>query len=316
MALVEWLHHSRLPRELAGGKAAALSDLHAAGFLVPDSFVVTADAYRLLLASSGLDVRIEELLSSDAALNRESARDLAATISSLILQTSFPAELAYQIGSAYEVLATTMGSSSAVRSSATDEDGATRSMAGLYESYVNLRGTAAVLDAVSRCYASFWSERAIAHRASRGSDGPAAMAVVVMSMVSCETSGVAFTAHPLTGDRDVVVINAGWGLGDAIVSGAITPDSFVVRKEPLSIAEREIGEKRAGVYFGTEAPGTFEREHDHERAVAPSLTDEQALEVARTAVAIEAHYGAPQDVEWGIAHGRLYVLQSRPITTL
>ena len=316
MALIEWLHHGRLTRELAGGKGAALSGLQSAGFPIPDSFAVTADAYRLLLATSGLDTRIEELLSSAGALTRESARDLAATISSLILQTSFPAELAYQISSAYEVLATTMGSSSAVRSSATDEDGATRSMAGLYESYLNLRGTAAVLDAVSRCYASFWSERAIAHRAGRRSEGPAAMAVVVMSMVQCETAGVAFTAHPLTGDRGVVVINAGWGLGEAIVSGAVTPDSFVVRKDPLGVEEREIADKRVGVYFGTESSGTFEREHNPARAAAPSLTDDQALEVARTALAVESHYGTPQDVEWGIADGRLYVLQSRPITTL
>ncbi len=315
MAVVEWLHHGRLSRDVAGAKGSALSDLHAAGFPVPEGFVVTAEGYRHLLASSGLDTRIEELLGSATAIAGGSARDLAATISSLILQAKPPPDLAYQIASAYEVLATANGARVAVRASATDEHGATASARGLYDSYLNVRGTASVQESISKCIASYWSEPAITSRSTRSSDGIAAMSVVVMSLVSGDTSGIALTAHPQTGDRDVVLIKATWGMGEPIVSGSMTPDSFVVRRDTLDIVERVVALKATGVYPHTDNAGTYERPLDPAQAAAPSLTDAQAMEIGRMALAIAQHCGTPQAVEWTMSHGRLFILQAKAITT-
>ena len=137
-----------------------------------------------------------------------------------------------------------------------------------------------------------------------------------MGLVASETSGVAFTAHPVTGSRDQVLINASWGLGEAIVSGRVTPDSFLVEKGSFTLLEREIGAKELVIEPHPDGGGTIERKPTPTQAAAPSLTDEEAGAVARLATAVEAHYGSPQDIEWGMAAGSLYLLQSRPITTL
>ncbi len=135
-------------------------------------------------------------------------------------------------------------------------------------------------------------------------------------MVESETSGIAFTAHPVTGERSQVVINASWGLGEAIVSGMVTPDSFVVHKETGQLLERDIYSKDIEICLHPDGGGTEERRLAADRAKAPSLSDDQAREVARIAAQVETHYGSPQDIEWGIDGGRIFVLQSRPITTL
>jgi pyruvate,water dikinase len=242
---------------------------------------------------------------------------MAQAANSLIGVTPLPHELRDQIAAAYDELTAMTGLACAVRSSALAEDSAGASFAGLYESYLNVRGVGSVLEAVRRCYVSLWSERALRYRAGRGGDAlDEAMAVVVMGLVPSETSGIAFTAHPVTGARDVVVINAAFGLGEPIVSGAVTPDSFVVGKGDFAILERDISEKELAVYAHPDGAGTIERPLDSAKARAASLTDEQACEVARVATRVEAHCGSPQDVEWGMAGGQLYLLQTRPITTL
>jgi pyruvate,water dikinase len=289
----------------------------AAGFAVPHGFCVTAHGYRHFAEARGLDARIESILRGADPGDPAAAKQAAEGIFSLISETTLTDELCEQIGEAYDELAAMAGLACAVRSSAVSEDGASASFAGLYESYLNLRGITEVLEAVQRCYASLWSERAIRYRSSRGSMGSdEAMAVVVMALVSSDTSGIAFTAHPVTGARDQVVINASWGLGEAIVSGRVTPDSFVVEKESLAIVEREIFAKELAVYPHPDGRGTIERSLTRERATAPCLTDEQACEVARIATRVETHFGSPQDLEWSIAGGELFLLQSRPITTL
>jgi pyruvate,water dikinase len=203
-----------------------------------------------------------------------------------------------------------------VRSSATSEDGSAASFAGLYETYLNVAGAAEVLDRVQRCYASLWSERARGYRARNGIGGEEAMAVVVMGLVQSEVSGIAFTAHPVTGATDQVVINASWGLGEAIVAGLVTPDSFVIDKTTFALLEREINEKEIAFLPHASGVGTVEAPLDAARASAPSLGDDQAVAVARMAARVEAHYGGPQDIEWAMQSGQLYLLQSRPITTL
>jgi pyruvate,water dikinase len=284
---------------------------------VPSGFAVNAEGYRYFIEATGLDRDIASRVAgrdlSDPAAMRAMASELAETVATVEL----PADLLEQVGEAYESLCAMHGLACAVRSSAIGEDSAGASFAGLYESYLNLQGITDVLDAVRRCYASLWSERALRYRLRRGGDiTDEAMAVVVMGLVQSEASGIAFTAHPVTGSRDQVVINASWGLGEAVVSGQVTPDSFVVEKGSLALVEREIFAKEMEIYSNPDGGGTLERELTGDRSLRPSLSDDEAREVARVACLIEAHYGAPQDIEFGVTSGHLFILQSRPITTL
>jgi len=194
--------------------------------------------------------------------------------------------------------------------------GAVASFAGLYETFLNVNGIDDVLANVQRCYLSLWSERAVLYRMRHGGSANESMAVVVMGLVPSETSGIAFTAHPVTGARDCIVINASWGLGEAIVSGRVTPDMFVITKGSYALTEREIYAKELAIYPHPQGGGTIEETLSAERAQAPSLSDDEAREVARMAERVETHYGSPQDLEWAIRDGQLYLLQSRPITTL
>jgi pyruvate,water dikinase len=303
VAYIEWLESGRLSRDRAGGKGASLSELIAAGFSVPPGFVIGADAYRHFVQATG----VAERLAAGSAVD---------SIPELVLETALPEDLSEEITAAYDELVAKSGIACAVRSSATSEDGSAASFAGLYETYLNVAGATEVLDRVQRCYASLWSERARSYRARNGIGGDEAMAVVVMGLVQSEVSGIAFTAHPVTGAADQVVINASWGLGEAIVAGLVTPDSFVIDKTTFALLEREINEKEIAFLPHPSGIGTIETPLDAARATAPSLEDEQAVAVARMAARVEAHYGGPQDIEWAMQGGQLYLLQSRPITTL
>ena len=170
-------------------------------------------------------------------------------------ETPLPDDLKSEISAGYQELTKSMGAHAAVRSSAISEDGSAASFAGLYESYLNMVGDHEVLDAVHRCYVSLWSERAISYRAGRGDGADEAMAVVVMKLVPSETAGIAFTAHPVTGSLDQVIINASFGLGETIVSGRVTPDSFLVDKNSFTILEREIYAKELALYPHEEGGG-------------------------------------------------------------
>ena len=228
-----------------------------------------------------------------------------------------PLELRDEVLGAYDELQLRGTSAVAVRSSATSEDGSSQSFAGLFDTYLNVAGSEALIDAVRRCYASMWSERVLGYRARRGSGATVGdMAVVVMQMVAAETSGVVFTANPITGARDQVVINATWGLGEAIVSGSVTPDSYIFAKETFILLEHEVSTKEFGIFAAKEGPGVAEAELDANRVASPSLDEDVAREVARTACQIESYFGSPQDIEFAIAGGKLHILQSRPITTL
>lgn len=317
MAFIEWLHRGKLPRETVGGKAASLSDMLAAGFAVPLGFAVTADGYRLFEGASGIGEKLEQMAEGLDPRDFGAVRAFSSAAAALIGGARLPDEIQEQASEAYDELVSLSGVASAVRSSAISEDAAGASFAGLYESYLNVMGASQVLSSIKLCYSSLWSERAVRYRALKGQGvGGDAMAVVVMGLVRSETSGIAFTAHPVTGERDRVVINASWGLGEAIVSGRVTPDSFVVQKGSLALLEREIFEKEMAIYPHPDGGGTIEIEIDRERAMAPSITDDQARSVANMAAKVEAHFGSPQDIEWGMAQGQFFLLQSRPITTL
>ncbi len=317
MAYVAWLHRDKLSRETAGGKGSSLSAMLSAGFAVPGGFSVTADGYRRFLSAGGLSSVIDSILNNSELDSPSGPGQASEKIVALIQRASLPEDLRQAIAEGYDELSAMTGLACAVRSSAVSEDGSAASFAGLFESYLNVIGIKDVLADVLSCYASLWSERAIRYRSKLGDvSAEEAMAVVIMGLVRSETSGIAFTAHPVTGSLDQIVINSSWGLGEAIVSGSVTPDSFVVAKESFSIVERDIFEKELAIFPHPDGTGTIEQILSPDRAAAASLTDDEACEVARLAAKVESHYGSPQDIEFGMAGGQLFLLQSRPITTL
>jgi pyruvate,water dikinase len=314
MTYIAWMNQGKLAREQVGGKGAALSDLAAAGFNVPAGFCVTADAYRYFSESNGLGAAVQAILAGIDASQPAAVATASAAIEERVAAAALPEDLKAAVCEAYATLMARREVACAVRSSAVSEDGAAASFAGLYETFLNVRGDADIIDRLHRCYVSLWAERAVGYRARNGGGHDEAMAVVIMYLVPSETAGIAFTAHPVTGSRDTVVINSSWGLGEAIVSGRVTPDCFLVTKETWQIAEREIYPKEIATY--PDGAGTADLPVERSKRNEPSLTDAQAADVARLAAAVETHYGAPQDVEWAFAAGQLYLLQSRPITTL
>lgn len=276
-----------------GGKAANLGELTRAGLPVPHGFRVTTDAYRTLSATDGL-----------AGLEPAKARRR-------ILEAEVPGELGEAIRAAYAGLGD--DAAVAVRSSATAEDLPFASFAGQQDTYLNVVGADAVLDAVRRCWASLWTDRAVSYRETNGIDhGSVQLAVVVQQMVDSAVSGVLFTANPVTGKRDQAVIDASPGLGEAVVSGAVNPDHFVV--DGQEIVERKLGDKR---FLICSLAGGGTEKVDIGENPAPCLTDRQVRQLAALGAEVQAHYGSPQDTEWAIdARGALHLTQSRPITTL
>lgn len=275
----------------AGGKGASLARLTRAGLPVPGGFVITTDAYRAFVA----DFR-DKLLQADAA-DLFAARDL-------------PAGLAAEIRTAYEAMGDDVPV--AVRSSATAEDLPEMSFAGQQDTYLNVRGQA-LLDAVRRCWASLWNPRAIAYRDQNGvPHDDVALAVVVQALVDADAAGVMFTANPVTGDRGETVINASWGLGEAVVGGQVTPDTIVVSEG--RITETRTGDK--AVMTVRTSGGTHERPTPAELRHAPVLTEPQALELAALGARIQELYGMPMDVEWARSGDAFAVVQARPITAI
>lgn len=233
-------------------------------------------------------------------------------------QTAIAGELAVGIEQAYRGLASRCGSEAppvAVRSSALDEDGLDASFAGQHDTYLNIRGVGAVMDAVARCIGSASSNEALAYRRNRGlPTDDVRMAVLVQQLVPSDVSAVAFSANPITGCRDEVMINANWGLGESIVGGIATPDTFVVEKETLAVSWHDIAMKTRMTVM-TEA-GTEEADVPPALRETRSLSETDVRRIAELAVALERHTGHAVDVECAIADGTLYLLQCRPITTL
>ncbi len=319
---------------LVGGKAANLGELLSAGMPVPDGFCLTTDAYRQATAGDASvgDVTAVDTPAVDttraggrlaevhAALKATPDGDLPAFAAlagrarDMIRSAPVPAEVAAAVEQAYAALGDNVPV--AVRSSATAEDLPSASFAGQQDTYLNVVGAAAVVEAVRNCWASLWTDRAVSYRASRGIDPAAvALAVVVQRMVDATAAGVLFTANPLTGRRHQAVIDASPGLGEAVVSGAVNPDHFVV--DPLTgrVLERRLGDKRIAV---RPIPGGGTRTLTLNNGAATAcLTDKQAAELAALGRQVEEYFGSPQDIEWAIAgDGRLWLTQSRPITTL
>src|SRR5215211_462495 len=305
------LDRTMLP--IAGGKAANLGELARAGLPVPDGFCLTTAAYELVAEGADLDQILNDLAGTDPEDTSRLA-ELAAAARASLSEASVPDDLVEAITTAYRELGNGASVPVAVRSSATAEDLPYASFAGQQDTYLNVVGADAVIDAVRRCWASLWTDRAVSYRASNGIDHRSVrLAVAVQRMVEAEVAGILFTANPLTGRRRQAVIDAALGLGEAVVSGAVNPDHFVVNTATGEIVERRLGDKRVAVMAaGDNGTKRVELAGNGDKA---SLGDDQIRALAALGARVEAHYGAPQDIEWAI-DGKIWLLQARPITTL
>lgn len=297
--------------ETAGGKAVNLAILMRAGFPVPDGFLIPVAAYQGFVETNGLAGKIVHALEKASLEEPASLEALSNTIRGWFSEGYLPAGLADAIRAAYRNLE---GGAVAVRSSATAEDLPEASFAGQQDTFLNVVGEKALLEAVVKCWSSLWTARAMSYRHRNGIDqGALGLAVIVQVMVPSQASGVAFTANPLSGRRTEMVIDATMGLGEALVSGKVEPDHYVVDTRSGQITGRQLGSK-ALVIEGKPGGGTVERAS--EAGQVQALKDEQVLELAGLCQRVAELFGTPQDIEWALADGKLFLLQSRAITTL
>jgi phosphohistidine swiveling domain-containing protein len=297
---------------IVGGKAANLGVLRRAGLPVPPGVCVTTEAYRQVAAGAGVGEVLDAIAATPATDTARLAL-LAGRARAALLAATVPDAVVRAVVAGYDQLGSDVPV--AVRSSATAEDLPFASFAGQQDTYLNIVGPAAVVAAVQRCWASLWTDRAVSYRATQGIDPRSVrLAVVIQKMVDASVAGVLFTANSVTGRRRQAVIDASPGLGEAVVSGAVNPDHFVVNTDSAEIVERRIGDKRVEIRAKADG-GT---EHVQRQASnGACLTDDQIRALAALGARVEAHYGTPQDTEWAIdATGSLWLTQARPITTL
>lgn len=303
-----WLEDPNCHRvDVAGGKGASLGKMAAAGMAVPPAFVVAASALTESLDRSGVLIEIGELSAAFATAGNAAADK----IQGLVLGAEPWEGLAEDIRAAYTSLG---GNESfvAVRSSACAEDGDTASFAGQQETFLNVRGSNQVLGKVRECWASFFSERALFYRQSKGSLDDLNMAVVVQRQVASDKAGVMFTNDPIRRRSDQMVIEAAYGLGEALVSGLITPDNYVARRDGR--LKRSKVSRQDQMIIRDESGGTVTVDLDDETATARVLDEGEVARLVEVGIQLEATFGAPQDIEWAFEGDQLFVLQSRPIT--
>ncbi|MFD9632556.1 rifamycin-inactivating phosphotransferase [Streptomyces violascens] len=298
---------------VVGGKGAHLGGLsRIEGIRLPDGFSVTTTAFRRIMAEApSIDDRLDQLSRLDPD-DREAIRTLSARIRRTIEGIAVPADVAAAITGA--LARHGEQAAYAVRSSATAEDLPTASFAGQQDTYLNVMGSAAILQHVSRCWASLFTERAVTYRQRGGIDHRTVqMAVVVQQMAFSQAAGILFTADPVTGNRKVATVDAGFGLGEALVSGLVNPDVFKVRDG--EVVAKAIAAKQRAIH-ALPAGGTREVAIDAQQQEQPALTDAQAVRLVQLGRRIEGHFGRPQDIEWCLVDDDFQIVQSRPITTL
>ena len=310
-------------RELVGGKGASLGELLGAGVSVPPGFVVTAGAFTEALAHVDPDGALRARVAGLRTDQRDEIERVCAQMRERMLSRPLPRALHDVIAEHYAAIPTDDGDAPvAVRSSATAEDGQDTSFAGLQDSYLWLRGQDTVVEHVRRCWASLYSVESVTYRRDREVDEDGlAMAVVVQLMVDARASGVMFTCSPTTGDRSIVAIEAGWGLGSAMVSGEVTPDTYQVNKVTGEVVKRAIATKARRHRADPAGDGVLVEDVPPALRDEPCLTPVQLGALVAIAKQVEHHYGAAQDVEWAIPHGAgddvdgaIMLLQSRPET--
>jgi pyruvate,water dikinase len=300
----------------AGGKGAGLGELVRAGLPVPPGFLVNTAAYELFIRDNLLAAPIQGYATLPASAVTQDYEQASARIRELFAGGGMPEAIAAELRDAYRGLgADTTEPTVAVRSSATAEDLASASFAGQQDTYLNVHGADALMEAVVNCWASLWTSRAMAYRAREGiRPEDVRLAVVVQQMVAADAAGVMFTANPATGRRDEIVIGAAWGLGESVVSGAVSTDDIVVEAGTGKVVSRRTADKAIMTTYAER--GTREEPVPAARRHEPVLDDAEAAALAAYGTRISRHFGSPQDIEWARADGRFFILQSRPITAL
>jgi len=314
MESIRWFESIRMSdAPSVGGKGANLGELTAGGLPVPPGFVITGEAYVDALERAGVRDRVAAILAQARLATPADLGGLAATAQDLVRSVPVPPDVASAVLDAYHRLG--QGTRVAVRSSGIGEDAEGTSFAGMNATFTNVAGDGELLERIVDCWASLYGARSISYRAGKEVVGEPTIAVVVQEMVPSERSGVMFTVDPSTGDGRHIVIEAAFGQGEVVVSGQVEPDTYVVDKEGPRVLQVRVGSQSFEIVRGPDgadqridfSPG------DGSRRV---LTDGEILDLARIGLAVEAHYGAPQDTEWAMAAGRTVLVQSRPITAV
>jgi len=331
-SFIKWLDElGKDSGSVAGGKGANLAEMYNIGMPVPNAFIVTAQAFSYFINETGLFGRIDNIINSIDVNNTEQLEEKAKIVKQLVIDAKMPKELREDILEAYDILSTPKGpmkteeaiykinttdnkSFVAVRSSATTEDLKTASFAGQQETFVNVQGDEDLVESVKKCFASLFTARAIYYRKKTGFEhANAKLAVVVQKMVNSEKSGVIFTINPST-NKDEIVIEAVFGLGEGIVSGAIEPDHYVVEKKNLELKEKNISIKKIAYIKNMDGENEIIDLKDAKKS-EQVLSEQELKKLATYALSLEKHYSHPQDIEFAIEKNEIYIVQTRPVTT-
>ncbi len=297
---------------IAGGKGASLGEMTRAGIPVPPGFVILSNSFERFIQETDLIQEIDAILDKVNHQEIHTVESASEQIKDLILSKEMPKDIAIEISRFFKELDSEFV---AVRSSATAEDGKEHAWAGQLESYLNTTEVD-LLDKIKHCWASLFTPRAIFYRFEKGlHTTKISVAVVVQKMVESEVSGIAFSVHPVTEDYNQLIIEAGFGLGEAIVSGQITPDSYVVEKDPRRIIDINVSTQDRALHR-SHTGGNEWKKVPESKASSQVLNEAQILELSEIIMKIENHYGFPCDIEWANQNGKFYIVQSRPITTL
>ena len=298
--------------DIAGGKGASLGEMTKAKIPVPPGFVILSHAFEYYLKENKLHIEIEAILNK---LNHKEIAEVekaSKKIRQMILKGKMPKDLIAEIKSSFKKLNSKY---IAVRSSATAEDGRENAWAGQLDSFLNT--TSKTLEEnIKKCFASLFTPRAIFYRFEKGLNKSfISLAVVKQKMVNSEKAGVAFSVHPVTEDRNQIIIEGSWGLGEAIVSGQVTPDGYVIEKDSMNILDVNVACKSRGLYRKATG-GNVWKNIGNKKANTQCLSNKEILKLSELILRIERHYGFPCDIEWAYEKGKFYITQSRPITTL
>ena len=298
----------------AGGKGANLGDMAQAGLPIPPGYVICPSAYRQMIECCGLDGQINELMRKIDRNSFEHLQTIEHEARQLVEEAPFPEDLGAEVLEAYRALGDNVPV--AVRSSATAEDCIGASFAGQQETFLNVVGEQALLTAIKRCWSSLYTPQAMFYRAQHGFDScTVSMGVVVQKLINSEKSGVIFTVDPVFRNHFQMIVEAVWGLGEGIVSGTITPDHYLVDRETYEIVSEFVPPKQIMI-IKNGAAGIQQVAVPSDRAALPVLTPDELRRLVDLGNQVERHFGSPQDIEWSIEAGEIYLLQSRPITSL
>jgi phosphoenolpyruvate synthase/pyruvate phosphate dikinase len=302
---------SKKDTDIAGGKGASLGEMTQAGIPVPEGFVILSNAFERFIEETDLNVEIDAILDTVDIKEIHTVENASEKIQAIILSKEMPEDIKAETLNFYNKLDCKFV---AVRSSATSEDSVSAAWAGQLDSFLNTTDKT-LLENVKRCWASLFTPRAVFYRFEKKlNKDKISVAVVVQKMVDSEESGIAFSVHPVTQDENQIIIEAGFGLGEAIVSGSITPDSYVIDKQGFDILDINVNEQTKALYKKTKGGNEWKELGDKGRKQV--LTEKEIIELSKLIVKIENHYGFPCDIEWAKEKGKFYIVQSRPITTL